>query len=237
MEPIRRNAGFYLSAIMIFTALALLAAGYTHRAASVSARGSAPLVYIDPGHGGEDGGALSVTGVQESMINLEISLRIRDMLHFCGVRTAMTREGDYALYEAGSATFSQKKSSDLRRRVALLRACPEAILLSIHQNKFPEAKYRGAQVFYSNNPDSKALAETLQNTLRRGLDPDNHRKPKAAAEIYLMEKIENIAVLLECGFLSNPEEEALLRTAEYQKKLVCAVCAGLLNGIGSETLL
>ena len=166
-----------------------------------------------------------------------MSLRERDLLRFCGVRTAMTREGDYALYEEGSATFSQKKTSDLRRRVALLREHPDAILLSIHQNKFPEAKYRGAQAFYKNTPDSALLAEAIQDSLRRGIDPRNYRKPKQAEGIYLLEKIDNPAVLLECGFLSNPEEEALLRTEGYQKKLVCAVCAGLINGIGRETLL
>ena len=237
MEPIRRNAVFYLAAIVFFTLLALLTAQYVHREAAVSARGSAPLVYIDPGHGGEDGGAVSVSGAKESALNLSVSLRVRDLLRFCGVRTAMTREGDYALYEEGSATFSQKKTSDLRRRVALLREHPDAILLSIHQNKFPEAKYRGAQAFYKNTPDSALLAEAIQDSLRHGIDPRNHRKPKPAEGIYLLEKIDNPAVLLECGFLSNPEEEALLRTDAYQKKLVCAVCAGLINGIGRETLL
>ena len=235
MEPIRRFGTYYIAAIAVFTALALLAAGYSRKAAGVSARGNAPLVYVDPGHGGEDGGAISVTGVKESALNLEVSLRLRDLLRLCGIPTAMTREGDYALYEEGSATFSQKKASDLRRRAAILRSCPEAILLSIHQNKFPEAKYRGAQTFFG--AGSRELAEALQNALCRGLDPDNHRKSKPAEGIYLLEKIPNTAVLVECGFLSNPAEEALLRTPDYQKKLSCAISAGLLNYLANETLL
>ncbi len=237
MEPIRRYWKYYLAAIGLCTALALLAAGYSEKAITVSGEGSAPLIFVDPGHGGEDGGALSVSGVKESGINLEISLRTRDLLRFCGLRTAMTREGDHALYEDGCTTFSQKKSSDLRRRAAMLRDAPDAILLSIHQNKFPEAKYRGAQVFYNRNPASKPLAEAMQNALRDGLDAANHRKPKPADGVYLMEKIENCAVLIECGFLSNPDEEALLRTEDYQKKLACGICAGLLHGIEGETLL
>ena len=237
MEPIRRYGKIYLAAIALFTVLALLAANYSENAVSVSGPGRETAIFLDPGHGGEDGGAVSVTGVYESQINLEVSLRLRDLLRLCGLETAMTREGDYALYDADCTSISQKKSSDLRNRVAMVLDRPDAIVLSIHQNQFPEAKYRGAQVFYNGNPGSKGLAEAIQSAVMRGPDRDNHRKIKPAEGIYLMEKIPNTAALIECGFLSNPEEEALLRTPEYQKRLISAVCAGVLDYLGAQTLL
>ncbi len=237
MEPLRRYGKVYLAVIAAFTALALLAAAYSQKAVSVSAQASAPFVYIDPGHGGEDGGAVSVSCCNESVFNLEISLRLREVLRLCGVQTRMTREGDYALYDNDCTTISQKKSSDLRRRVAMLREAPDAILLSIHQNHFPEGKYRGAQTFYNSADGSSELAEAIQSAMQQGLDPANHRKIKPAEGIYLMEKIHNTAALIECGFLSSPEEEALLKTPEYQKKLCCAVCVGFLSYLREDTLL
>lgn len=237
MEPLRRYGKLYLIIIAAFTALALMAAAYTQRTTSVSAPGGGMHIWIDPGHGGEDGGALAPCGRRESEYNLEISLRLRDLLRLCGMRISMTREADCALYDRDCATISQKKASDLRSRAQMIRRTPEAIVLSIHLNHFPEAKYRGAQCFYNGAEGSKALAEAMQNAVRCGLDPDNHRGVKSAGGIYLMEHIPNTAVLIECGFLSNPDEESLLRTPAYQRRLCCALCAGLLTYAREETLL
>ena len=185
-------------------------------------------VVIDAGHGGEDGGAVSVTGVHESQLNLEIALRLNDLLHLLGVRTAMIRTEDVSVYTEGD-TIAQKKVSDIRHRVAMVEQTPNALLVSIHQNQFSEAKYRGAQVFYAKTDGSQALAEQLQAQLAAQVDPNNHRACKQAKDIYLMEHISCTAVLVECGFLSNSAEEALLRDAAYQKKLAAAVACTIFS--------
>lgn len=237
MDAIKTYGKLYLTIIFCFTAAAFLAAALDGEVQSVDGTENTNLIYIDPGHGGEDGGAVSVTGVRESGINLEISLRLRDLLQFCGMPVQMTREGDYAIYSDGCKTIAEKKSSDLRNRVALLQQNPGAILLSIHQNQFPEEKYHGAQVFYNHRTNSAQLAQYMHDALRQGLDPENNRETKQAKDIFLMEEIENTAVLIECGFLSNRDEEAKLRDEQYQKKIVCAISAGLLQFIEAPSLL
>ncbi len=189
---------------------------------------TAQTVVIDPGHGGVDGGAVSVTGVHESGINLEISLRLRDLLELLGVRTAIVRETDISIHTLGT-TISQKKVSDIRNRVEFVAHTPGALLVSIHQNQFQESKYRGAQVFYAKTTGSQPLAERLQSQLAAQLDPNNHRQCKKATDIYLMEHVQCPAVLVECGFLSNRTEEALLRDATYQKKLAAVIACTLHN--------
>lgn len=230
MKAIREYGKLYLAIIGCFTLAAILAALAPGQTIPASGEGRGSVIYLDPGHGGEDGGAVSITGVQEKDINLEISLRLRDLLRFCGQSVRMTREGDRAVYDEGCTTIAQKKASDLRNRAAMLREMPGATLLSIHQNQFPEEKYRGAQVFYNAAEGSKALAEAMQAAIK-ALDPGNHREIKRSEGVYLMEQIDNTAVLIECGFLSNREEELLLRDESYQKKIACAVSAGLLNNI------
>ena len=182
-------------------------------------------VVIDPGHGGEDGGATSCTGVLESKINLDIALRLNDMMHLLGMETIMIRETDRSVYTQGE-TIAQKKVSDLRERVRIINETEKAVVVSIHQNTFPDGRYWGAQVFYPNISGSKELAGRLQSQLQASLSPDNDRKIKQSKGVYLMENIQCTGILLECGFLSNPEEEALLRNEEYQKKL-CAVIASV----------
>ena len=183
-------------------------------------------VVIDAGHGGEDGGALSVSGVRESGINLEISLRLNDLLRFLGADTRMIRTEDVSVYTEGD-TIAAKKVSDIRNRVAFVQNTPNAVLISIHQNHFAEEKYRGAQVFYATG--SEALAEALQSSLIAQVDPANHRACKPARDVYLMEHVSCPAALVECGFLSNYAEEQLLRDPSYQKKLAAAIAGSLLT--------
>lgn len=179
---------------------------------------------IDPGHGGVDGGATSCTGKLESAFNLEISLRLRDLLAFLGYETKMIRTEDISVYTAGE-TIAQKKMSDLKERVRICAETDGAILLSIHQNTFPDSRYSGAQVFYPATPGSEELAKTLQRNLVATLNPGSKRNAKRASGIYLMEHISCPGVLIECGFLSNATEEAKLRSAEYQKQLCCVIAA------------
>lgn len=225
MSYFKKSVGFYLfvCTLAILSALLISRAG-TAIAVLSSDTAYSPTVIIDAGHGGEDGGAISVTGVRESTLNLEISLRLNDLLHFLGVRTEMIRTTDVSVYTEGT-TIAQKKVSDIHNRVAAVNRTPDALLVSIHQNQFSESQYRGAQVFYAQG--SQELAELLQSELAAQVDPRNHRQCKQAKGIYLLEHISCPAVLIECGFLSNPAEEALLRDAAYQKKLACAIACTL----------
>lgn len=183
-------------------------------------------IIIDPGHGGEDGGAVSVTGKPESAYNLEISRRLRDLLQLLGHRTRMTRDADVSVYTQGK-TLAQKKRSDLQERVRIIRQEEGAILLSIHQNCFPDGRYWGPQVFYAGTEGSEALARQLQDALSAAVNPGSSRREKKASGIYLMEHIPCTGVLIECGFLSHQGEEALLRDPEYQKKLSAVIAAAL----------
>lgn len=186
-----------------------------------------PTVVLDPGHGGEDGGALSPGGVRESGLNLEIGLRTRDLLRFLGLPVVMTRETDRSICDADAGTISEKKRSDLRNRVRIVEETENALLVSIHQNMFSESKYRGGQVFYAGTPGSRALAERLQALFSEALDPANHRQAKQSTDVYLLKQIRCTGILVECGFLSNPGEEQLLQRADYQKKLAAAISAAL----------
>lgn len=215
---------FYLMTI----AAVLLAAQWGSRAATVIAE-STPLprlhrIIIDPGHGGEDGGATSCAGIVESAYNLDISLRLNDLFHLMGYETKLTRTSDTAIYTKGE-TLAQKKGSDLKQRVRIANETEHALLLSIHQNNFPDSRYSGAQVFYAGTEGSEALAKQLQDAFTSTINPGSHRKSKKSTGVYLMEHIQCTGVLIECGFLSNAAEEAKLRNPEYQKKLCCVIAA------------
>lgn len=190
-------------------------------AAWASSQDTHCVVVIDAGHGGEDGGAVSVSGILESRINLEISLRLNDFLHLLGIDTLMIRDTDISVYTQGD-TVAQRKVSDIRNRVNTVESTQNALLVSIHQNHFSEGKYRGAQVFYAPTQGSEELAKSLQSAICTQVDPSNHREYKKAQDIYLMNHITCPAVLIECGFLSNYEEEQMLCDAAYQKKLITA---------------
>ena len=183
-------------------------------------------IIIDAGHGGEDGGATSCTGKLESSFNLEISLRLNDLLHLLGYDTAMIRTSDVSIYTKGE-TIAQKKVSDLKERVRIANETENALLVSIHQNTYPESRYSGAQVFYADTAGSQQLAKELQSSFTTTVNQGSNRKSKKADGIYLMEHISCTGILVECGFLSNPEEEARLRSMEYQKKICCVIASSV----------
>lgn len=185
-------------------------------------------IIIDPGHGGEDGGATSCTGILESRFNLEISLKLNDLFHLLGYDTVMVRTTDRSVYTSGD-TIAAKKVSDLRQRVKLVNETESALLVSIHQNTFPDSQYSGAQVFYGPEGEGQTLAQQLQEALCKTVNPGSNRKSKKADGVYLMQHIDCTGVLVECGFLSNPEEEAKLRDGTYQKKLCCVIAATVGN--------
>ena len=182
------------------------------------------ILIIDPGHGGVDGGATSCTGKLESAFNLEISLRLRDLFHLLGHETRMIRTSDISVYTNGTS-IAQKKISDLKERVRIVNETENAILLSIHQNNFTDSRYSGAQVFYGREAGSEALAKELQSAFVTSLNPGSRRQCKKSDGVYLMDHIQCPGILIECGFLSNPVEEAQLRSPAYQKKLCCVIAA------------
>lgn len=181
-------------------------------------------IIIDAGHGGEDGGAVSCSGLNESSYNLQIALRLDDLFHLLGFDTIMVRTTDTSVYTKGE-TIAQKKVSDLKQRVSIVSQTQNPLLISIHQNTFPESRYSGAQVFYAKTKGSDVLAKQLQEALVKNLNPGSSRKAKQSSGVYLLDKIQSPGILVECGFLSNPQEEAALRTPEYQKKLCCVIAS------------
>ena len=194
-------------------------------------RGEPVLVIIDPGHGGEDGGAVSTDGaVKESGLNLSIALRVEDLMRFLGQATAMTRREDVSIHSPESRTAREKKVSDLHNRVALVNSREGALLLSIHQNSLPSSTVtHGAQVFWNRKDGAKELAQSVQDALNIAVNAENEKKTKAIpATIYLMKNINVPGILVECGFLSNKEETALLQQPDYQVRLATAIAAGCL---------
>lgn len=182
-------------------------------------------VIIDAGHGGVDGGAVSCSGVYESQINLQIALRLRDLAHLLGMNTKMIRTEDISVYTSGD-TIAAKKVSDLKERVRIVNETDNAILISLHQNYFHDSRYSGTQVFYPKQ--SSELATKLQNAFVSVLNPGSRRQAKKADGIYLLQNIKCEAALIECGFLSHPYEEKLLRSDDHQKK-ICVILASVLS--------
>jgi N-acetylmuramoyl-L-alanine amidase len=223
LKYMKTFAPFYLLLIgaMVVTVL------WSDQAITVMSE-SAPLtdrhcIIIDAGHGGVDGGATSCTGALESQINLEISLRLNDLCHLLGMETKMIRTTDISVYTEGQ-TISQKKVSDLKHRVQIINETPNATVISIHQNYFSDGRYSGAQVFYPKDETSRRLAEAMQLAFAV---TGSTRSAKPSQGVYLMEHIRCPGVLVECGFLSNPQEEAKLRSPEYQKLLCCVIVSTL----------
>ena len=185
-------------------------------------------IVIDPGHGGEDGGAVSISNLPESGYNLEIALRLQELLHLFGYQTRMTRMADTSIYTKGE-TIAQKKTSDLKERVRIVNETEGAILLSIHQNHFSSPQFAGAQVFYAQTDGSEDLANQIQRCLISSLNPESKRQIKQAENVYLMKHINCPGVLIECGFLSNPQEERKLRDSTYQKKLTSVIAVAVME--------
>ena len=215
--------GLYL--LIIGTAMAGVYGGNwaTQTVSSMIPMARQGTVVIDAGHGGVDGGATSCTGVPESRINLEIALRLEDLCHLLGYRTVMIRRTDVSVFTSGD-TIAAKKVSDLRQRVRIVNETENSVLVSIHQNTFSDSRYSGAQVFYGKEEGSGELAERVQTSFVSILNPGSNRAAKPAEGVYLMQNITRPGILVECGFLSNPEEEVKLRDKAYQQKL-CAILA------------
>lgn len=195
-----------------------------------------PVIILDAGHGGIDGGCTSAEGVPEKGINLNILLRLRDLLRISGYEVIVTRDTDMSIHDKGVEGIANQKSSDMDNRLELFNSRNDAVCISIHQNQFTEPKYKGAQMFYSdNNGRSEELARSLQGNFRRLIQPDNEREIKLCGkELFLCYYSQNPTVMVECGFLSNPDEAALLNTEEYQGKVAFTIFSGINDFVSSK---
>ena len=193
-------------------------------------------IVIDPGHGGEDGGAVAGDGTAESAVNLKIAVKLNDLLALCGQQTRMTRTSDRAIYSEGSVTLHEKKVSDLKNRVALVNGTENAWLISIHQNCLPASpRVQGAQVFYNSVSGADRIAQSVQDVLNQDVNADHSKAARQiSSTIYLMKHVTAPAILVECGFLSNPSETELLKQPAYQLKLAASIAQGILQSDAAE---
>ena len=200
----------------------------------INEQGQQKTVILDPGHGGEDPGAVSdYTGLKEKDLNLSIAIKVKELLEKDRYKVIMTREEDILRYEPGTKGWTPKRKQDLLKRKKIMDEAGADIVVSIHMNKFPEAKYYGAQTFYPpNSPESKRLAESIQKSLMEKVDPENKRQPQIKTEnppIIILRDLKTVTTIVEGGFLSNQREEKLMGTDEYQQKLAEAVKDGIDN--------
>ncbi len=193
-------------------------------------------VIIDAGHGGEDGGASSASGLVEKNVNLEIAFLLRDMLEANGIEVILTREDDRLLYDRTMDFQGRKKKLDFAARLKIIEDNPDAIFISIHMNSFSAPRYSGLQVWYSsNNGESMRLADLIQMNAKELLQPENNRKTKAAgSSILLLDKAKQPAVLVECGFLSNPEEAARFESNEYKQNVAFVIFCSVMDFLASR---
>ena len=203
----------------------------TARPGAAAVSGSASpqrAVILDAGHGGADGGAVSDSGVAESGLNLAITLRLADVLTFCGYEVLLTRTGEAALCDDPAATLRQQKVSDTKKRVEIINRCADARLISIHQNSYPEAEISGPQVFYYGSSEmSKKLAEAIQAQLIVDLQPPKEREIKTGNDLYILKNSQCPGVIVECGFLSNPTECENLQNPQYQQAVATAIARAI----------
>ena len=229
-KPIRLAAGFV--AFSLLMAAAALGLGFLFRLANPKPAKTvsglpAQVIILDAGHGGEDGGTSAKNGVLEKDVNLDVVQKLGALLTLSGYSVVYTREDDRLLYTENIR--GTRKMQDLRSRLETARRFEDPLFVSIHANSFPVEKYRGLQVYYSpNDARSREVAESIQSAAAAFLQPENHRAVKKAdSTIYLLDRIETPGVLIECGFLSNPDEAALLGDPGYRYRLAAVLYKAL----------
>lgn len=227
------------TAALLLTALTVWACVRMGRfvdAVSHTAASGCPVVIIDAGHGDFDPGALAADGTREKDINLAISLALRDIFASNGYAVVMTRTTDETLAFKGPSESSSAKKSDTHNRASLADSIDDAVMISIHQNAFADRSQRGTQVFYgTEDARSKLLAETVAESVRLNLQPDNKRECKRGTDsIYILTHIENPVIMVECGFMTNADELENLKSAEYRQRLAYCIYTGYRDYLTSQ---
>lgn len=219
---LRRYAYVYLYVVAFFLGCAGLLLHSVETAGEGTAFAAHPVIVIDAGHGGMDGGTTGISGVKEDAVNLAIARRLNAILSLAGYETLMTRTTAEDLSTEGE-TIRARKQSDLHNRAQMVNSLPEALLVSIHQNHYPDPRYDGPQVFHT--PSATELANSMQSALNAALKPAGRRAAKPASGVYLLERSAHPAILVECGFLSNPAEEQSLASPQYQRSLAAVIAS------------
>ena len=197
---------------------------------TVSLPVSGKTIVIDAGHGKPDEGAESSKGTTEAETNLKIALKLQNLLEQSGSSVVLTRSDENAIYDIDAKTLRQKKISDIRNRVKIGNESSADIFVSIHLNKIPQQQYDGWQTFYKDgNEQGKKLAEKIQNNLNDAIQKENKRVAKTIDNVYIIKHVEIPTTIVECGFLSNPEEEQLLLEDDYQQKLAWGIYKGIID--------
>lgn len=191
--------------------------------------GNSRTVIIDAGHGGEDVGAIGINSVYEKDLNMQISVKLGDYLNAAGFNVVYTRIEDCLLYTKEQNIKGMRKIYDLKNRVAIANSYSDAIFISIHMNSFGQENCSGLQIYHSANASAQKLASSVQNSVKSLLQPTNHRSIKQGNEIYILENSLVPAILIECGFISNPDECKKLCEKEYQKELCFAILCGIIE--------
>lgn len=239
----RLTLKFILTSLLISAVTLLMGAAAhlmsdSYEDALAPASEGAVLVIIDAGHGGEDGGCVGVDGTLEKDVNLDVARRIYNILSCSGIKCAMTRTEDVMLYSIyGELTdyTGKKKTYDLKNRLRFAEEYTDAVFVSIHMNSFPQSSCEGVQVYYSpNSSASEPLAAAVQTSVRTHLQKENDREIKRAeSSIYILNRITRPAILVECGFLSNPTECAMLGDDEYRQRLALTVASAVAEYVSS----
>ncbi|MDI9496195.1 MAG: N-acetylmuramoyl-L-alanine amidase [Bacillota bacterium] len=233
MENILKRLNFIFALAITLIMLISIFQNIKKTAETIDAADNKPdriKILIDPGHGGVDQGASGDMKVAEAPINLAISKKLMSFLEGTGFEVEMTRYDDEGLYTNLSGTIRDKKNEDLKNRVELINQSGADLVISVHLNSFPQKQYYGAHVFYqkNNEPITKPAAETIQESMKNILDKSNSRVPQVKKGIKIMDDTKVPVILIECGFLSNNDEERKLISADYQEKTAWAIFTGLL---------
>ncbi len=226
-----RRRNFLFVALLLLLSITVFGFGFAvDYSTPVSGESQIKTVIIDAGHGGEDPGAVSdYSGLKEKDVNLDIALMVKDLLERSNYKVILTRDSDKLVYSEGTSNIIQKRKQDLLRRKQLMDEGGADIVVSIHLNKFPQTQYHGAQTFFPpNSPESQKLANDIQNTIRLNVDNANQRVALVKKDqIIILKNLKTPTVIVECGFLSNADEEKLLCQKDYQNKLADAIKLGI----------
>lgn len=188
------------------------------------------VIVVDAGHGEPDGGAVSANGVSEEEINLKIALKLQNLLEQSGATVILTRSDENGIYDLDKETLKQKKVSDIKNRVKIGNSSSADIFVSIHLNKIPQQQYSGWQTFFKKDcEDGEKLATAIQEDIKQAVQKDNNRVPMKLDNVYIVKNVEIPLTIVECGFLSNTEEEKQLQDDNYQNRLAWGIYNGIID--------
>ena len=239
MNKIAANKGLFVQILIVVIISALIvnvSSSFANYVMSPSADYSQTVIVIDAGHGDFDPGAIAHDGTLEKDLNLHIALKLADFFRANGFTVVMTRTDDVTMTGNGPSEATSRKRNDTQNRAALSDSFSNAVMISIHQNAFSDRSQHGTQIFYGQkNEHSKAIAEAIQASMARYLQPDNERKCKRGYDsIYILKTVENPLVMIECGFITNRDELELLKDSEYQQKLAFCIFLGYIDYLNAQ---